>query len=208
MTDAQPNKASDQRLRAAIEAFVAAHGDPAVRRFRDAVAHWGEDWLAVAPHQLPAAEILSAALAHTRPETHDLVALFEQEKRFRKWEQSYTKADGLVGDDMLAGYGFAEVIGQRGPFVSTRVRAGIGVWGPHITYPPHRHTAEEVYLPLAGRAVFLLGSGERATRQVRGPGSAVYVPSRMTHGFRTGADPLVVFYLWQAGDLRETSQFS
>lgn len=60
---------------------------------------------------------------------------------------------------MLSGYGFAEVIGERGPFVSKRVRSGIGVWGPNIDHPAHHHMAEEVYVPLAGSAeITLTGS--------------------------------------------------
>ena len=38
-------------------------------------------------------------------------------------------------------------------------------------------------------------------------GEAVYVESNTQHGFRTEDDPLVVFYAWQAGDMRELSRF-
>ncbi|MEM7222239.1 MAG: dimethylsulfonioproprionate lyase family protein [Pseudomonadota bacterium] len=206
--DAPSLKESDTRLRDAILAFVAAHPDPAVGRFKAALADWGEDWRAAAPHHLPAADTLGQTLALSAPETRDLLALFVQERASRKWEQSYTRVDGVVGEDMLAGYGFAEVIGKQGPFVSTRVRAGIGVWGPQITYPAHRHQAEEVYVVLAGSAVFSLGEGERASSARQRAGTAVHVSPLLTHGFRTEDEPLAVFYLWQAGDLREKSSFS
>ena len=194
----------DQRLLKGILSFVAAHPDPAVGRFKEAVANWGSDWRAVPARHLPAAETLGATLDLTTAETRPLVALFEAEKATRKWEQSYTKADDVVGEDMLSGYGFAEVIGKLGPFVSTKVRSGIGVWGRGIDYPPHQHAAEEVYIVLAGSAEFMLDGGPYERRRA---GDVVHVSSMRRHGFRTTEDPLTVFYIWQAGDLREKSTF-
>ena len=206
--DARPNKDSDQRLLDAIQAFVAHHPHPGVRGFQESMAKWGETWAGVSPHHLAAADSLARAIPSAAASTRALVALFDQEKAHRKWEQSYSKADGLVGDDMLSGYGFAEVIGKQGPFISKRVRSGLGVWGPDIEYPSHRHQAEEVYVLLAGSAEFILGRGEAASARLRTAGDVVYVPSLQTHGFRTKEEPLVVLYIWQAGDLREKSDFS
>lgn len=193
---------ADRDLLGAILGFVAGHPDPAVGRFKVAVADWGSDWTPVPPRQLPAAGFLEPGNA--APETRPLLEAFIRHRDSRFWEQSYTKADAVVGDNMLAGYGFAEVIGKRGPFLSDRVRAGLGVWGPWIDYPAHRHAAEEVYLPLAGGAEFRLGDAPPA---IYGPGTAVHVPSLLTHGFRTLEAPFAVFYIWQAGDLREKSTF-
>ncbi len=122
-----------------------------------------------------------------------------------RWEQGYTKSDELVGDDMLAGYGFAEIIGKYGPFISATVRAGMGIWGPHVTYPSHRHHAEEVYVVLAGSAEFQL---DRGNCEEKAAGDVVYIPSMLVHGFRTIHLPLIVFYIWQGGDLREKSTFT
>ena len=148
----QPDQQADRRLLEAIQAFVAGHPDPAVQRFQDSITNWGDHWTAVTPRTLPATDTLSTTLSLTIEQTHALTSCFDREKHHCRWEQSYTSADGVVGDDMLTGYGFAEVIGKLGPFVSTRVRAGIGVWGPNIVYPPHRHRAEEIYVVLAGSA--------------------------------------------------------
>ena len=141
-------------------------------------------------------------------QTRPLIEAFETHKASRKWEQSYSKADGVVGDDMLSGYGFAEVIGKHGPFVSDRVRSGIGVWGPGIDYPSHRHAAEEIYVILGGSAEFRMD--EAPDQQVfrKRASESVYVTSMRTHAFRTLEEPLCVFYIWQAGDLREKSSFS
>lgn len=201
---------ADQRLLSALLAFVAKHPDPVMGRFKEAVAAWGagaEDgsWQAVEPAHLPAADFLGQTLSSATDETRPLLALFYDERASRKWEQSYKKIDRLVGDDMLAGYGFAEVIGKWGPFVSHRVRSGIGVWGPDIDYPLHRHQADEVYLVLAGSADFTVGEAVLADQAA---GATVHVPSLSTHGFSSGPEGVVVFYIWQDGDLRETSRFS
>jgi mannose-6-phosphate isomerase-like protein (cupin superfamily) len=198
------NKPTYDRLLAGIVDFVRGSGDPSVQRFRDGMENWGTSWTDVPPQHLAASDTLAAAAALAPAETRALVTLFAVERHHLFWEQSYKPSDGLVGDDMLAGYGFVEVIGKRGPFVSTRVRAGIGVWGPHIDYPAHDHDPEEVYVVLAGSAQFRL-DGEAPC--MRSAGEAVFVPSRLTHGLRTLADPLAVFYIWQGGDLRQTSRF-
>ena len=112
---------------------------------------------------------------------------------------------GLVPDAMLDGYGFAEIVGARGPFVSDRIRAGIAGWGPGIDYPRHHHQAEEAYLLLCGSAEFHL---QDAPPEVYRSGDVVYVSPNRWHGFRSGEEWLWMCYLWQAGDLRQTSAFA
>ena len=192
------------RLRDAIQSFVNEHHSGDIQRFRPNLTDWGEQWQDVTPGLLPAAEYLEPSLVHATDGTRELIARFARERAKLKWEQSYTKADGVVGDDMLNGYGFAEVIGKRGPFVSERVRTGIGIWGPGIDYPAHRHQAEEIYVVLTGEIDFLFGDSPRVRKQA---GDVIYVPSMLTHGFNTCDHPMAVLYIWQAGNLRETSTF-
>ncbi len=201
-----PSSAELTLLRA-IQTFVADCPLNEIQRFKPAIANWGERWCAVEATDLPAAQTLVDALSLSAPSTHRLLAAFANVSAQCRWEQSYKKADGLVGDDMLAGYGFIETIGKWGPFISDRVRSGIGVWGPNVLYPRHHHAAEELYLVLAGTAQFDLGEGDQRTVAQKVAGEAVYVPPNLVHGLRTTTQPLVVFYIWQAGDLRETSTF-
>lgn len=195
---------SDLELLDAVRDFALDHPHPDVTRFHDAMRNWGDDWRAVEASYLPAADYLDAAIAEAEPSAQRLLSPFSSHRYALRWEQSYRREDGLVPQAMLDGYGFAEVIGKRGPFVSERIRAGIGIWGPGIDYPLHHHQAEEIYIPLAGSAEFVLGDGEPQTR--RG-GDVVYVETELPHGFRTTDRCLVVYYLWQAGDLRQTSTF-
>lgn len=199
---------ADHALLEAIQTFVKQSPDPDMARFADGVADWGSEWQAVEPVSLPASGTLATTLPSASDLTRPLIEAFETHKASRKWEQSYSKADGVVGDDMLSGYGFAEVIGKHGPFVSTRVRSGIGVWGPGIDYPSHRHAAEEIYVILGGSAEFRMDEAPDQDVFRKRAGESVYVTSMRTHAFRTLEEPLSVFYIWQAGDLREKSSFS
>lgn len=198
------DRQTDEVLLEGILSFVRGHPHPDVQRFTAGMMDWGRDWRAAEARYLPAADYLPGALAAATGRAGALTALFHDAAPGLSWEQSYSKADGLVGDDMLAGYAFAEIIGKHGPFVSTRVRAGIGIWGPDIDYPVHRHEAEEVYVLLAGSAQFQRGQGPS---EAKSAGDVVHVPSMTPHGFRSGEEPLVLFYIWQAGDLREKSTF-
>lgn len=202
--NAQTDKIADQGLLDATLAYVANHADDRMDGFREPVANWGTDWRGVAPTHLPASDILAKCLDGTIPQTRGLMELFARERGTRFWEQSYSRADAAIGEDMLANYGFAEIIGKRGPFLSDRVRAGIGVFGKGIDYPPHRHKAEEIYMILAGSADFQLGQGAPIRREV---GELIHVPSYLVHGFRMTDNPLIVLYLWKDGDLREKSTF-
>ncbi|MEO0619279.1 MAG: dimethylsulfonioproprionate lyase family protein [Pseudomonadota bacterium] len=199
------------QLRDGVLTFIAHHPAPEMERFAAGVSGWAgadapdEQWVGGEIALLPAAAHLHAALDQVTSETEPLVALFDRHRLSCKWEQSYRRRDGLVGGDMLDGYGFVEVIGKQGPFVSGQVRIGIGVWGPDIDYPEHAHAAEEIYVPLAGHASFSLGGG---AYKRHGVGSCVHVSPHLPHGFRTTDAPFVVLYIWQNGDLRETSTFS
>ncbi|NKB64640.1 MAG: hypothetical protein GKR95_21825 [Gammaproteobacteria bacterium] len=197
-----------------IIALISSFEHPGVRTFKDNLVNWGDQWKAVSPQWLPVANLLPSDLHNgivrltkrdvTMEEIAHLLGLFHKYKDQLHWEQSYSKADKAVSRAMLAGYGFAEIIGKNGPFLSDRIRCGIGIWGPHISYPKHRHQAEEIYLVMSGSAVFTL---DGSTSMSAFPRDVIHVASMRDHGFETQAQPLIVLYLWQSGDLREKSTF-
>ena len=158
-----------------------------------------------APKITPATKNLKRGIETASPETRGLIELFDQHKSLLYWEQTYSKKDAFISEAMLADYGYAELIGTRGPFVSDRIRCGVGIYGANITYPMHWHLAEEIYIPLSGGARYTIGD-KPETRH--GPGEVVFVKSNTPHEFSTDDEALVVFYLWQAGDLRQVSEFS
>jgi mannose-6-phosphate isomerase-like protein (cupin superfamily) len=198
----------DLELLEAVRTFALGHPHPRVAGFSAAMRDWGDDWRAVRPEHLPVADILADIVENhiesCAANARNLLQTFNRFNHRLRWEQSYRKQDGLVPDAMLEHYGFAEVIGRDGPFVSERIRAGIALWGPRIDYPQHRHEAEEVYILLSGSADFSFDDDAASKRNA---GDVVHVESNRRHGFRTRDDSLVVYYLWQAGDLRQISSF-
>jgi mannose-6-phosphate isomerase-like protein (cupin superfamily) len=195
----------DLELLDAVRRFALDHPDPVVEKFKAAVRDWGDDWIDVERTQLPAADFLDDALARAAPEARGLLEAFLRNRTRLRWEQSYKKEDGVVPDAMLAAYGFTEILGKQGPFVSESIRAGIGVYGPNIQYPLHRHQPEEIYIVLAGSADFMLGQDKGIRKS---PGDVVFMKSNTPHGFHTNDEAFVIFYLWQGGDLREISSFN
>ncbi len=185
--------------------LVARQSDPAFDLYKPALANCdavyqdcGNQWLAAATQLDNLVDCASA-------EANELLDLLRNSRDQLFWEQSYKASDNLVPQAMLEGYGFVEFVGKRGPFVSEQVRCGIGIWGPYIDYPTHRHKAREIYLVLAGGAEFTVGDQASFYASAE---QAVTVTSMTNHGFRTLHEPLAVFYLWQGGDLRETSTFT
>ena len=197
-------KSTHERLRDALLDFVSGNPSEALDPFREDMASWGHQWVAVPPVHLTVADFLGPSLAGTNEDTHGLLSAFERETAGLKWEQTYTKAEDAISEEMVNGYGFVEIIGKWGPFVSTRVRSGIGVFGPNVNYPMHYHGAEEAYCLLSGSADFRFDEGTVEPKQV---GDAVHMRSMRKHGFRALDKPLVIFYIWRSGDLREKSTF-
>ena len=198
------DKTADQRLLDATLDFVLTHPNPQVQRFAHSAANLGDTWRGVASVHLRASDTLEQAAALAGPETAEFLEIFVRARKSLRWEQCYTSADGAVGSDMLSNYGYAEIIGKQGPFVSTRIRAGIAAYGPHLNYALHCHQAEEIYAILAGSAVSSLGDDEPAIRR---PGEVLYHAPHVAHGLRTTGEPLAIAYLWQNGDLREKPSF-
>ena len=132
-------KSVHQALLNALIEFTHGQDHRAMQPFKEEMQNWGEDWIDVPSAQLPAREWLTRMAPRASPGSEKMVRLFEQYRDALCWEQSYTREDGVVGEEMLRAYGFSEIVGKQGPFLSERVRSGIGVWGPGITYPIHRH---------------------------------------------------------------------
>ena len=143
-------------------------------------------WLPACTTPAPLAAELCAALRHLGP--------------MLEWRQTYTKHD--FGLRFLERYGWTELVGQRGPFPSDRLAVGFLLLGPDTEYPPHRHEAEEIYIPLSGQALWLKGESGWLPRQ---PGEVIHHAPWTSHAMCTQQDPLLALYLWRGGDLTQKS---
>ena len=203
------NRTADQRILDGIKAYVSGLAHPDLDDFRDGIMVAGDDWVPVEPQHGPASEIMVVALEHTTPETHELAALFAAERATCKWEQTYKPSDNEAVNAMLKVYGFAEIIGKWGPFVSDRTRVSMVLWGANIIYPQHRHKAEEIYLIVAGSALFTVGEGTNVWTAPKRAGDVIRIPSNSLHGFTTSDEPIAILAVWLADpeDLRTPSDF-
>lgn len=113
------------------------------------------------------------------------------------WRQTYTVP--AVSPEFLENYGWSELFGLSGPLPSERLACGFLLLGPAILYPRHRHAAQEIYVPLSGRALWQ--RGDLPWRE-QAPGSLIYHASNEPHSMRTLTEPLLALYLWH-GSLQE-----
>lgn len=116
------------------------------------------------------------------------------------WRQTYSAAD--FGPAFLERYGWSELAGERGPIASASVAMGFLLLGPEIEYPAHAHEAAELYLPLAGTALWQKGDAPFAPVA---PGQPIVHDPWVPHAMRTGQEALIAAYLWRGGDLQAKS---
>ena len=116
------------------------------------------------------------------------------------WGQTYSSED--FGYKFLERYGWTELVGNRGIIYSNRIACGFLLLGPEIEYPPHRHEAEEAYIPLSGPTQWKYNNNGWVSRKA---GVPVFHEPWMPHAIKTDAVPLLAIYLWRGGDLTQKS---
>jgi hypothetical protein len=190
-----------QSLRPLVQAFrdLLASASEAEAFLRD----WPQELIArpVGKRSLPVVATLEGLARWAAPRTRELVEAIEAVAYELDWRQTYSKAD--FGERFLENYGYNEWIGQRGAFISDGVACGLLLLGPETEYPDHSHEAEELYLPLAGRAFW---RSDESEWRLRRPGEWIHHPSWTAHAMRTEQEPLLAAYVWRAGDLTAKSR--
>jgi Dimethlysulfonioproprionate lyase len=186
-------------LVASLRVLLEAAGPEARPFLRD----WPRALIArpVVARSLPVLRALHGLSNHAAPDTRALVDAIAALADELDWRQTYSPTD--FGQRFLDNYGWNEWIGGRGAFVSERVACGVLLLGPDTEYPAHAHEAEELYLPLAGRAYWRSGKSEW---RLRTPGESIHHPRWTAHAMRTAREPLLSAYVWRAGDLTAKSR--
>jgi mannose-6-phosphate isomerase-like protein (cupin superfamily) len=149
---------------------------------------------------LPCLAHLDRLAASADDGAQGLVDVLARHRHSLRWGQTYTAAD--FDRRFIDNYGWMELFGTRGHFDNAAVAGGFLILGPGIEYPDHHHVAEELYVPLAGRAEWRKGEGAFLPRAA---GEVIHHPSRVNHAMRTAAEPLLALYLWRGGPLAEKS---
>lgn len=162
-----------------------------------------EQVLAVLDADPPIDEIQAAPLGVTRhlaaiaaPEGRDPVGRIVREflavAHRLPWRQTAGYLD-VLSAEYLANYGYVQLVGPGSIVEHHEVRVGIGLWGPDLHYPMHRHEAEELYDVLHGTPEFRTDTTDFAPSSV---GAAIHHPPWTPHAQRFGSEPTLLLYAW------------
>lgn len=188
----------EKRLLAAFRAYLASFGEPVISFLGP--LDWAMPPRRLEPRSLPVTRELGHCVSLASDRGRPLAGLVASLNERLCWRQTYGAED--FGADFLQGYGWVELFGTRGHFVNDRVAAGFLLLAPRITYPDHRHIAEEIYIPLTGGTLWRKGEGGFAAKAAD---ELIHHPSDVSHAMRTGAAPLLALYLWRGGPLAQKS---
>jgi hypothetical protein len=155
----------------------------------------------VGPRYLPVLRWLAQAGAAAPPFSSEFIGTLIEAAPSLAWRRSYTLAEANA--DFLDNYGWTEFIGLQGPTPSVHLACGVLLLGPHVTYPAHRHEAEEIYVPLAGTAAWKQGGEDWRERR---PGAVIHHALHEPHAMQTLSFPLIALYLWRSKDLAQKSR--
>ncbi|MEO0621764.1 MAG: dimethylsulfonioproprionate lyase family protein [Pseudomonadota bacterium] len=152
------------------------------------------------PRDTDCLHLLGGFASQAGPETQALTDAVLSEAPHLHWRQTYGKDQ--VGADFLSRSGWFNLVSPDGPFVSPEMRISIGLWDQGFTYPWHWHVPSEIYVVLAGRAIFRTGGMEDADL---GPGGLREHPSLVVHAAEMRDAPLFAHALWRGEGLNAPS---
>ncbi len=143
------------------------------------------------PCAVPAADLVRDFERPGTGRTQALIDAVRATTHLAHWKRTYTEEE--VGADFLQRYGYYELFGPTGHFHSTQLRGYIGYWGEGLNYDWHSHQAEELYLTLAGGAMFRIEGNEALV----GPDQTRVHASWQSHAMITSDQPILTFVLWR-----------
>lgn len=192
-----------QQLFVSIDRLLASMPDVTMA-FRALLPQTSEGFVEGSPDTgtLPVRQFWPACLSAAEKDGHAAISSVAQSLRdltpaFR-WQQNPNYRAAPPSASFLANYGYVEICGPSGFLATPDLRLGVLLLGPHNFYPPHRHPAEEIYLPLHS-GFWQRGEDEVAAGswQERAAGSVIHHPSWMPHATQAGDQPLAAIYLWR-----------
>lgn len=183
----------------AVTALVAA--TPVLRSF----ARWPRD---AVPANLPAVPVPAARMVAdwtgpACPHTARTVQALRAVAPHADWHRTYSIAE--VGEDFHNRYGWFELVGPGGHFRADGLRAYVAYWGVGLTYPRHRHPAEEIYYILAGSARF--AADGLATETLHAGEARLHV-SEQAHAMTTPDEAVLTLVLWRGAGLEQNARIT
>jgi quercetin dioxygenase-like cupin family protein len=157
---------------------------------------------AVEPKHLPVCDHLPFALERgTADREANLALSIAALAPTLRWTYSYPT--NPRDRDLSSKVAFAQIVGARGLQPDSEIHIGLTLIAPHVVYPAHLHPAVELYLVIAGTALWQSGHAEPAMKP---PGSVILHPSNVVHAMTTFEEPLLAIWTWR-GDLVSPSVY-
>ena len=148
------------------------------------------------PHWIPSAKALPSDVGLRDGRELEGYSAFCAPAANARWRSTYKDAD--IGKEFNQKFGCYQLIGAQGHFFSEVLNTYLVYAEKGLFYPWHHHPAEELYVIIAGEAVF-----EAAGRPARrlGPGDTAFHASNQPHAMTTKDKPVLAYVLWR-GDLK------
>lgn len=148
------------------------------------------------PHLLPATTLMQSAPGQESDQSAPLLSALQALAPYLEWRHTYTVDE--VGQHFLDTFGWFELAGPTGHFITDETRITVGYWGPSLRYERHQHVAEELYTVVSGEAQFM--SDGEPDEILRAEGTRFHA-SNQPHALQTLASPLLVLVFWRGDGL-------
>ena len=144
------------------------------------------------PFHIPACDLMQYDIGLHTDDYTDLRDAFILASPYAHWRQTYKGT--TVGEKFLNKFGCYGLIGPESPFQSEKIRAWVVYMPKNFYYPWHHHPAEEMYLCLAGEAVF---RRENCPDTRLGSGSIMEHSANQPHSMETLEHPIMSYVVWR-----------
>ena len=144
------------------------------------------------PFHIPASDLMQR---ETELYTDDYIELrdaFIAASLHAHWRQTYKGT--ILGENFLKKFGCYGLIGPESPFQSEQIRAWVVYMPKNFYYPWHQHPAEEMYLCLAGEAVF---RKEGSREAILNSGGIMEHATNQPHSMETLEHPIMSYVVWR-----------
>ena len=144
------------------------------------------------PFHIPASDLMQNETGLLTEDYSELRDAFISASPYAHWRQTYKGT--TVGKKFLAEFGCYGLIGPESPYQSEKIRAWVVYMPKKFYYPWHHHPAEEMYLCLAGEAIFRLKNYPDVTLK---SGGIMEHLANQPHSMETLEHPIMAYVIWR-----------
>jgi len=146
----------------------------------------------VDPFHIPASDLMQNETGLLTEDYAELRDAFISASPYAHWRQTYKGT--AIGEKFLNEFGCYGLIGPDSPFQSEKIRAWVVYMPKNFYYPWHHHPAEEMYLCLAGEAVF---RRKNCSDERLKSGGIIEHSANQSHSMETLEHPIMAYVIWR-----------